>query len=112
MCSRCWYVDAFDKAQPLDRREGRGLVLAAGARRTRLGLDAGVRADPGVCVAGVGVEVLHDHVVQHPGLEALEGGQEAGSGVTSGGGDGGDVQLRRDLGQNVLVILQHVAGQV
>ena len=105
-------VDAVYKAQPLHGGEGWRLVLAAGARGARLGLDAGVRADPGVCVAGVGVEVVHDHVVQHPGLQALEGGQEAGAGVTSGGRDGGNVQLRRDLGQNVIVILQHVAGQV
>ena len=60
----------------LHRGLWRGRVLAAGG--AGLGLDAGVRADPGVGVAGVGVEVLHHHVVQHPGLQALDGGEEAG----------------------------------
>ena len=89
----------------LHRGQGRGRVLAAGG--AGLGLDAGVRADPGVGVAGVGVEVLHHHVVQHPGLQALDGGEEAGAWVTTR-----DVQLGGDLAQDVLVVLQYVACQV
>ena len=115
-------VDVVDERQPgpgraLHRGQGRGLVLAAaGPGRARLRLDAAVRADAAVRlgVAAADGEVIHQDVVQDPGLETLDGRKEGSmeTGLASCRlhrdfliSEGRDVELGRDLGQDILVIL-------